>query len=106
MNFWNTFLKSNETKYRLLRTIAQGIIAVLVANLDLLVSSLTIPPEYKAMVVALVMAVLSPLMSELGKNKESEEYFYSEKQTTFNEDGDDMYEVTEDEDQNGMSEEE
>lgn len=61
------FLKSNETRYRLLRTIAQGIIGVLIANVDILVEGLTIPPEYKTMVVALVMAVLSPVMSELGK---------------------------------------
>lgn len=65
--FASKFLKSNETKYRLLRTIAQGIIGVLIANVDILVAGLTIPPEYKAMIVALVMAVLSPIMSELGK---------------------------------------
>ena len=63
----NKFLTSNETKYRLLRTIAQGIIGVLIANVDILVSGLTIPSEYKPMIVALVMAVLSPIMSELGK---------------------------------------
>lgn len=73
------FLKSNDTRYRLLRTIAQGIIGVLIANVDLLVSGLTIPPEYKAMIVALVMAVLSPVMSELGKDNkpaETDEYIY------------------------------
>lgn len=61
------FLKSNETRYRLLRTIAQGIIGVLIANVDILVEGLVIPSEYKAMIVALVMAILSPIMSELGK---------------------------------------
>lgn len=61
------FLKSNETKYRLLRTIAQGIIGVVIANVDVLVEGFMIPPEYKAMIVALVMAILSPIMSELGK---------------------------------------
>ena len=62
----NKFLKSNDTKYRLLRTIAQGIVGVLIANVDLLVSGLTIPAEYKPMIVAFVMAILSPIMSELG----------------------------------------
>lgn len=62
----NKFLKSNDTKYRLLRTIAQGIVGVLIANVDLLVAGLTIPAEYKPMIVALVMAILSPIMSELG----------------------------------------
>lgn len=67
------FLTSNETRYRLLRTIAQGIIGVLIANVDVLVSGLTIPPEYKAMIVAMVMAILSPIMSELGKTDEEGE---------------------------------
>lgn len=61
------WLRSNETQARLLRTILQGIIGVIIANVDLLVSGLTIPAEYKPMIVALVMAILSPIMSELGK---------------------------------------
>ena len=69
----NKFLKSNETKYRLLRTIAQGIIGVLIANVDLLVEGMTIPSEYKAMIVAMVMAILSPIMSELGKEEGDDE---------------------------------
>ena len=99
------FLSSNQTRYRLARTIAQGVVAVLIANVDLLVSSLTIPPEYKAMVVALVMAVLSPIMSELGKNKDEGEEDTEEQQTSFNDEGDDMFEVIEDADQNGTAEE-
>ncbi len=71
-----SFLKSNETRDRLLRTILQGIIGVIVANLDLLIGSLTIPPEYKPMIVALVMAVLSPIMSELGKDGAENEQEY------------------------------
>jgi len=103
--FWNLFLKSNETKYRLLRTIAQGVIGVIVAYLDVIVGTMAIPDELRPMIVALVMAVLSPLMSELGKNKaESEEYFFSEKQTVFNEEGIDMFEVEEDEDQDRAAE--
>ena len=61
---------SNDTKDRLIRTIIQGVIGVIIANLDLLVSGLTIPTEYKPMIVALVMAILSPIMAELGKDEE------------------------------------
>lgn len=61
------WLRSNKTRDRLLRTILQGIIGVIIANVDLLVSGLNIPTEYKPMIVAMVMAVLSPIMSELGK---------------------------------------
>lgn len=71
-----SFFNSNETWARLLRTILQGIIGVIVSNVDLLVGNLTIPVEYKPMIVALVMAVLSPIMSELGKDgtDDGEEY--------------------------------
>lgn len=62
----NTFLTSNDTKYRLLRTILQGIIGVIMANLDLLIGYAAIPTELRPVIVAAVMAVLSPIMSELG----------------------------------------
>lgn len=71
------FLSSNDTKYRLLRTILQGIIGVLIANVDLIVSAWSFTPEVKAFIVALVMAILSPIMSELG-NYEVEEEFIGE----------------------------
>lgn len=61
------FLHSNDTVYRLLRTVVQGIVGVLVANIDLLVSRFTISPDLKPMIVALVMAILSPIMAEIGK---------------------------------------
>ena len=67
------FLSSNDTKYRLLRTILQGIIGVLIANADLIVSAWNFTPEIKAFIVALVMAILSPIMSELGNSADYEE---------------------------------
>lgn len=63
------FLQSNETRYRLFRTIIQGIIGVLIANADFLISGLNFSPEAKAFIVALVMAILSPIMSELGNGE-------------------------------------
>lgn len=60
------FLNSNETRYRLARTILQGIAGVIIAYLDVLIGILTIPNELRPFIVALVMAVLSPIMSELG----------------------------------------
>lgn len=68
------FLGSNETKYRLLRTILQGVIGVLIANADLLVSAWSFTPEVKAFIVALVMAILSPIMSELGADRKEKEF--------------------------------
>ena len=65
------FLTSNETRWRLARTIVQGLIAVLVANLDLLIGYVVIDPALRPVVTGLVMAVLSPIMSELGKGGDS-----------------------------------
>lgn len=58
-------LTSNEASMRLARSIIQGVLGVIVANLDFLVG-LSLPGEAKAIVVALVMAILSPIMAALG----------------------------------------
>lgn len=69
----NTFLTSEKTVYRLLRTICQGVIGVLVANLDLIIGFIPmIPEELRPVIVLIVMAILSPLMSELGKSGSNE----------------------------------
>lgn len=67
------FLNSNECGWRLLRTVAQGVLGVVVANIDLLVGVAVLEPTWRALVVALVMAVLSPVMAELGKAGATEE---------------------------------
>ena len=62
----NRILISNERRYRLLRTIIQGVIGVLIANVDLLIAGFSFSPEMKVILVPLVMAVLSPIMEYLG----------------------------------------
>lgn len=62
------FLTSNEWQWRLARTIVQGILGVVVANIDVLVGAAVLDPAARAIVVALCMAVLSPVMAELGKH--------------------------------------
>lgn len=66
------FLHSNRTGYRLLRTIVQGVIGVVIANLDVLTGSFSIPDIWKPIIAALVMAVLSPIMAEIGKTDKEE----------------------------------
>lgn len=66
---WHEFLHSNSTGWRLARTIVQGIIGVLISNLDLIIGELSIDPVFKPAITALVMSILSPIMSELGKEK-------------------------------------
>lgn len=55
------FLTSNEWQWRLARTIVQGI-------LDVLAGAAVLDPAARAIVVAPCMAVLSPVMAELGKH--------------------------------------
>lgn len=65
---WNKFLTDNSTWMRLLRTIVQGVIGVIIANLDVLIGTFSLSPEMKTVIVGLVMAILSPIMAEIGKN--------------------------------------
>lgn len=60
------FLTSNGRQWRLARTVAQGVLGLVVANLDMLVGCAVLDPAWRAVVVALVMAVLSLVMAELG----------------------------------------
>lgn len=62
----NKFLTSNEWQYRLLRTIFQGVLGVIIANIDLITGMFVFDPTMKALIVALVMAVLSPIMAMIG----------------------------------------
>ena len=62
----NEFLSSNEWQWRLLRTIVQGVLGVLIANIDLILGWCVLDPSVRALVVALVMAVLSPVMAAIG----------------------------------------
>lgn len=62
------FLNSNETFFRLMRTIVQGVLGVIVANLDYIVGLAPMGAGTKALIVALVMAILSPIMSLLGEH--------------------------------------
>lgn len=60
------FLASNERQWRLPRTIVQGVLGVVIANLDLIMGWCVMDASVRALVVALVMAVLSPIMAALG----------------------------------------
>ena len=61
-----TFLSANTPGMKCARTIAQGVIGVFVANVDIIVGAYVLDPAQRAIVVALVMAVLSPIMATLG----------------------------------------
>ena len=59
-------LTSNEWQWRLARTVLQGVLGVLVANIDVLVGAAVLDPTARPIAVALCMAVLSPVMAEIG----------------------------------------
>lgn len=66
------FFTSNEPLYRLLRTVVQAVIGILIANIDMFVGLFAIPGEWKPVIVAVIMAILSPIMAEIGKTNEEE----------------------------------
>lgn len=66
----NRFLTSNERQWRFMRTVVQGVV---VANVDLLMGVAVLDPTRRALCVAMVMAVLSPVIAELGKAGDSYE---------------------------------
>lgn len=66
----NRFLTSDERQWRLMRTVVQGVV---VANADLLMGVAVLDPTRRALCVVMVMAVLSPVIAELGKAGDSDE---------------------------------
>ena len=86
----------NGAKYRLLRTIIQGVIGVIIANLDTIIAHVSILPMWaRAIVVAVVMAILSPIMAAMG----GEDCDKAELPYNYWEDGDDedtLYEEVDD----------
>lgn len=64
------FLSSNDPKYRCLRTIVQGVIGVIIAQLPTLLTGTQIEPVWQAFIVAITMAVLSPIMAMFGGEEE------------------------------------
>lgn len=69
----NRFLTSNERQWRFMRTVVQGVLGVVVANVDLLMGVAVLDPTRRALCVAMVMAVLSPVIAELEKAGDSYE---------------------------------
>lgn len=66
------FLRSNDGSARLLRTIIQGIVGVLIANIDYLVGSLHFSAPSKAVIVALCVSILTPIFKALGGKEEGD----------------------------------
>ncbi len=61
------FFESNKTVYRLLRTIIQGVIGVVIANIDLIIDQIPeISDPVRPVIVLIVMAILSPIMASMG----------------------------------------
>ena len=69
----NRFLTSNERQWRLMRAVVQGVLGIVAANVDLLMGVAVLDPTRRALCAAMVMAVLSPVIAELGKAGDSDE---------------------------------
>lgn len=66
----NTFLTSNEAKWKLIRTIVQGVISVVATSLPDILGLFHIDPTLRAILIPMIMAVLSPIMAYMGDAEE------------------------------------
>ena len=66
----NKFLTSNDPLYRCLRTVIQGIIGVVIAQLPTLLTGTPLDPVWQEFIVAITMAILSPIMALMGGESE------------------------------------
>ena len=65
----NTFFSKNTPLFKFLRTMVQALIGLVIANADMIVSSLEIPDAYRPFIVPVVMAILAPIMAQLKKSE-------------------------------------
>lgn len=63
----NRFLTENTPFMKCLRTIVQGVLGVIVAELPQVLGLYQLDPVWSAAIVALTMAVLSPIMATIGE---------------------------------------
>lgn len=70
-NFFEWLLRSNSTGARVLRTVLQGVISVFLSALPDIIGLFNMDPVVQSLVVAALMAILSPIMAELGKGVEA-----------------------------------
>ncbi len=61
----NDFLTSNDTAMRLVRTIVQGLVSVLIVAVPLALGGVIHDPTWASIATAAIMCVLSPVMSML-----------------------------------------
>lgn len=74
MEKFKKWCSSNTASAKCTRTIAQGIVGAFVAYApDLIAGCTVIPMEYKPLVVACVMAILSPIQAQLGERDDAPE---------------------------------
>lgn len=62
---FNYFLTSNDTGMRLLRTIVQGLVSVLIVAVPLFMGGVIHDATWASIATAAIMCVLSPVMSML-----------------------------------------
>ena len=60
-----TKMQANTLGARLARTIIEGVLSVLVVNIVIIVGWFNLSPEMAAIVTALLMAILSPVIAML-----------------------------------------
>lgn len=77
-----TLFSKNTTLYKTLRAILQGVIGLIIVNIDLLVGFVHIDPSLKPFLATLVVVILTPIMSEMGGGEPAHEMTEEEAMNT------------------------
>lgn len=71
MSKFKKWCSSNTASAKCTRTIVQGIVSVIITFLpDVIAGATVVPNEYKPILCAVIMAILSPIQHQLGGEDE------------------------------------
>ena len=61
----DNFLNDNTMKMRLIRTIFEGVLSVLVVSVPIIIGWFALTPEMASMLTALIICIITPILSML-----------------------------------------
>lgn len=66
---FDNFINSNSLKMRLLRTILEGILSIIVVSVPIIVGWWALTPEQASILTAILMAIFTPILALLKTGK-------------------------------------
>ena len=70
--FWNWFIHSRTDGAMIARTIGEGIVSIIIANIDLICGMFSFPPALKALFIVGLPALFSSILSYVRQASEKD----------------------------------